>query len=279
MRLEGKPIAESIKTRIKEKALRLNRAPALLTLSVAPNEATLAYIRSQEKQAKQLGIAYRHITFGREVTMERLLAEIDQINRDEQTDAVLFFHPMPKHIDELRLLTALSPEKDVEGRSPVNLGKLAYERAFLCPCTAEAVIAFIDYYRIPIQGERVAIVGRSTTIGKPLSWMLLEKSRSATPIVCHTKTKDLPEIIASSKVIVVATGVPEGLSLTGVPEGAFVIDVGINVVDGKVVGDVSLDPALETEKHISITPTPGGVGPVTNLLLMEHAFVCALGPQ
>jgi len=279
MRLEGKPIAESIKVRIKEKAQQLNRQPVLLTVSVAPNESTLTYIRSQEKQAKAQGIAYRHLNFEKEITTEGLLAEIERINRDAEIDAVLLSHPLPKHIDELRLLTALSPEKDVEGRGPVNLGRLAYEKAFLYPCTAEAVMAFIDHYHIPIQGEQVAIVGRSTTIGKPLSWMLLEKARNATPIVCHTKTKDIPEIIASSKVVVVATGVPGSLSLSGVREGAFVIDVGINVVDGKVVGDISLDPALENERQISVTPTPGGVGPVTSLLLMEHAYICALGSK
>ncbi len=277
MRLEGKPIAEKIRARIKEKASRLNRQPVLLTISAAPNEATLAYIRSQEKQAKLLGISYRHLPFEKDVTMERLLAEIERINLDKEVDAVLLSHPMPKHVDELLLLTRLSPEKDAEGRGPVNLGRIAYEKTRLYPCTAKAVIEFMDYYGIPIHGERVAIVGRSTTIGKPLSWMLLEKAWSATPTVCHTKTKDLAQIIAESKVVVVATGVPQGISLSGIQTGAYVIDVGINVVDGKIVGDVFLDPELEMERQISITPTPGGVGPVTSLLLMEHAFICAMG--
>lgn len=276
MRLEGKPIVQKYKEKIKEEIGMLNRAPRLVTLSVDPNESTLSYILAQEKQAKALGIEFQHLTYEKTIAEPQLLQEIERINQNPHIDGVFISHPLPAQFDEMRILSALSPKKDVEGRCPENLGRIAYEKPFFYPCTAEAVMMFFEHYEISLSGKRITIIGRSTTVGKPLCWMLLERSKNATPTVCHTKTQNLRTVLQDTAILVVASGFHGVVTLDDIAENTTVIDVGINFVEGKMVGDIPLDEEKEKKKKISITPTPGGVGPVTNILLMRHVVQQAI---
>jgi methylenetetrahydrofolate dehydrogenase (NADP+)/methenyltetrahydrofolate cyclohydrolase len=272
MRLEGKPVVEYIKNRMNKYSVKIKHQPVLLTLSVDPDGATLSYIRSQEKQAKQFGIAYRHLLLEKGTKREALSEIIREANHDTQINGILVSHPLPGYLDEVCILSEITPEKDIEGRTPINLGRIAYENPFFYPCTAEAVLEVLDFYHIDTLGKNVAIIGRSTTVGKPLCWMLLEKKRNATPVLCHTKTANIPSILHNADIVIVAAGSRGVVSLEDIRTGGVVIDVGITVENGKITGDVILDGEIESRKNLSVTPTPGGVGLVTSILLMEHVL-------
>ncbi|WP_041077346.1 bifunctional 5,10-methylenetetrahydrofolate dehydrogenase/5,10-methenyltetrahydrofolate cyclohydrolase [Thermotoga caldifontis] len=255
---------KSIARTIDEETLSLtskNRA-RLVSLAIEPDEGTISYLKSQQKKAKSLNID--HETFVLE-DVAALRQKLLELSKDETVHGIFVAHPLPKGIDEFEIASLIDPNKDVEGRNPVNLGKLMYGEESFAPCTAAAVVEILSR-NMDLQGRNVVIIGRSNTVGLPLSIMLLRRDRSATVTVCHTKTRNLEEKTLQADVIVVAVGRAAFLKPEVVKDGAFVIDVGINVVGDKVVGDV--DP--EVEKKAIVTPVPGGVGVVTTAILMNR---------
>ena len=270
MILSGKEVAKVIKKKIAEQIDQCKRTPHLITISVAPDPSTRSYINSQTKAAKKLGIDHTHRELEVSSGMEKLIEVIEESNRDNSVDGILLALPLPEKYDKLKAINHIDPEKDVEGITPINLGLLFYEKPFYYPCTAQAILEILNYYHIKVAKKDITIIGRSTTVGKPLDLMLLEKSNNGTPTVCHTRTADLDQKIQDAKILIVAAGKHGVVETEMLSEDTIVVDVGINFIDGKLIGDVKRDKPLEEKKNISITPVPGGVGSVTTSILMSN---------
>lgn len=203
-----------------------------------------------------------------DTSQETLLNLIDELNRNPEVNGILVQLPLPSQIDSDAVLEAIDPAKDVDGFHPVNFGHLAAGTSPLAPCTPAGIIEMLDHYNIDIEGKHAVILGRSNIVGKPMAFLLLK--RNATVTICHSRTKDLPAMAKSADILVAAIGKPRFVTKDMVKEGAVVIDVGINRVDGKLVGDVDFDPVSETASWL--TPVPGGVGPMTIALLMQNTL-------
>jgi len=265
--LDGKQIAKKIEKELKVKVSELTEKgiiPKLVTVSTLHDESSYSYIRSQKRSAERVGINFELI----EVKPEEAFDVIDRLNRDDKVHGIMLAHPVAKDLNELELLKSIAPEKDVEGRCPENLGLLLIGKPSFLPCTAEATVKILEEYGIETGGKNVTIVGRSTTVGKPLAMILLLKSYNSTVTICHTGTKDLREHLKKADITIIAAGKPKLINSSHLKEGVIVIDVGINFVNGKLVGDVDFDSVKDIAK--AITPVPGGVGPVTTALLMKH---------
>ncbi|MDI3472937.1 MAG: methylenetetrahydrofolate dehydrogenase / methenyltetrahydrofolate cyclohydrolase [Thermotogaceae bacterium] len=265
--LDGKLIAKKVEEELIEETKQLSEkgiTPKLVTISTVKDESSYSYIKSQMKVAKRIGIDFELL----EVKADNVFEILSSLNQSKDVHGIMIAHPVDKTLDELRVLKSINPEKDVEGRTPENLGKLMLGKPSFLPCTAEAVVRILTEYSIDTKGKNITIVGRSTTVGKPLSMILLLKNYNATVTICHTGTVDLKQHTRNADILVVATGKAMLINSTHVKEGAVVVDVGINFVDGKLVGDVDFDDVKETVN--AITPVPGGVGPVTTVLLMKN---------
>ncbi|ANQ53129.1 methenyltetrahydrofolate cyclohydrolase [Thermosipho affectus] len=266
MYIDVKPLYTQIRSELLKRIEKLRREPKLVVVTYKPDSSTISYLRSQEKSAKRFGLDYEIIE-GK--TPQHVIKLLRSFSDDEEIDGIFVTHPLPD-VDEMEVFENLDPRKDIEGRHPYNLGMLAYGEEFFAPCTAEAVIKILESYT-EIIGKNVVIVGRSNTVGKPLSLMLLRRDRSATVTVCHTKTKNLSEFTKKADIVVAAAGRPELITKEMVKENAVVIDVGINVTENGIVGDV----AKEVSDIAKVTPVPGGVGKITTVLLMEHLVKAA----
>ncbi len=271
--LKGKPIAAQIKKETSDavqKKIDRGIVPSLVTISAGASDDTLTYIESQRRQAEGIGIRFSHIALGDGVDEQTIIQTVHDLNARKDVHGIMIAHPLPKGMDEVRVLQELNPKKDIEGRTPQNLGLIVYEQAFFYPCTAEAVIMILSHYEISLLGKRMTIIGRSNTVGRPLALMVLERRLGATPTVCHTQTNDLRKVLLESELIVVAAGKAGLIGVEEIPDNCVVIDVGINVVDEKVVGDVDMDSLKDSGKKVRITPVPGGVGGVTTQILMRN---------
>lgn len=270
--LDGKPVAGKIEEKLREEIEHLSQKgiiPKLVTISTVKDESSYSYIKSQMKIAKRIGIDFELL----EIKARDVFEVLSTLNQNKDVHGIMISHPVDKTLDELKVLRAINPEKDVEGRTPENLGKLMLGKPSFLPCTAEAVVKILNEYSIDTKGKNITIVGRSTTVGKPLSMILLLKNYNATVTVCHTGTIDLKQHTKNADILVVAAGKAKLINSDHVKQGAVVVDVGINFVDGKLVGDVDFDDVKETVN--AITPVPGGVGPVTTILLMKNVVESA----
>ncbi len=270
MIIDGKKVATDMKERLLDEVKELktkNIIPGLSVILVGDDPASKAYVRSKEKICNKLGIFSKKVLFDENVTEEELINAIDHLNNDNNIHGILIQLPLPKHINEDRVLNKVSPEKDVDCFNPVNLGRLFLGKPLYNPCTPYGIMKLMEYYDVEIKGKNAVVIGRSNIVGKPIGMMLLEKS--ATVSFCHSKTKNLNEYLKNADIVVVAVGKPAFITKDMVKEGAVVIDVGINEVDGKLVGDV--DKEVE-EKAGYFTPVPGGVGPMTITMLMENTL-------
>jgi len=265
--IDCKSISREIDAKTKEIIEGLKFPPKLVAVTSNPDPSTVTYLNSMKKKAAKLGIEF-DIMEGSNI--EELVRVISKLASDKAVHGIFLTHPLPKGIDEFELTLKIPPEKDVEGRTPYNLGMLVYGREFFPPCTAEAAVRIMEHI-IELRGKKVAVIGRSVTVGKPIAIMLLKKGRDATVTVCHSRTKDVKSVTLDSEIVVVAVGRAKFLKPDMIKKGTIVIDVGINVVDGKLMGDV--DP--EVEKIASVTPVPGGVGRVTTSILMRHVAKAA----
>ncbi|AKI98193.1 methenyltetrahydrofolate cyclohydrolase [Kosmotoga pacifica] len=263
MLLEGAPVAKRIYSEIKDQMIRFEaKKPKLVLYCSHPDDSTQSYMRSIVKRGEKLDIPVEVI----EAT-EKPFEQIMQLNEDPAVSGIMIMHPL-KGIDEDIVIKSISPLKDVEGRGPTNLGGIVMGEGYYAPPTAEAVIEILKFYNIAIRGKDITILGRSTTVGKPLSLLFLKKGIDGTVTVCHSRTHGIQEKSRAADILVSAVGKTGFVREDWVKEGAVVIDVGINLVDGKIVGDVDFENVKE--KTIAITPVPGGVGTVTTAILFRH---------
>lgn len=272
--LEGKVIAEGLKAKVKAEVdalkVKVGKAPKLMALQIGENASSAVYVKAQKKVAEALGLEYELKVVPDSVTQAEAEDIIKGMNTDKNVTAIILQLPVPKAIDAKKLVNLISPEKDAEGMHPENLGRILLGQYRIGPCTAMAVMELLESTGINLYGKEAVIVGHSEIVGKPLSLMLLNKF--ATTTVCHIGTGErgvLPDHVKRAEILVVAVGKAGLIKGEWVKEGAVVIDVGINKVGDKIVGDVEFDGASQRAAYI--TPVPGGVGPITTTILMRNA--------
>ena len=267
--LEGRPIAEKIKAEIKLLVDSLGKKPVLASIQVGENAGAEAYVKSQKKVAENLGIEYQYHKLSQDISESALLDFIQKLNTDKSVHGIIIQMPLPQQIDYKKISQFIAPEKDVEGMNPVNMGKIVFGKATMLPCTPAAVMELLKEAGVNLYGKEVVVVGHSEIVGKPLSLLLLDKF--ATVTVCHigtSKAGKLEEHVRKAEVLIVAVGKAGLIKGEWVKEGAIVIDVGINRVNDKIVGDVEFEGAGKRAAYI--TPVPGGVGPLTVTMLMRN---------
>lgn len=272
--LEGKPLAEKIKEEIRQQVDSLSRKPVLASIQVGDNAGAETYAKSQKKTAEGLNIEYQYHKLSPDTSESTLIEFIHKLNADSSINGIIIQMPLPAHIDYKKISQFILPDKDAEGMHPANIGKIVFGRAKLLPCTPAAVMELINSAGINLAGKEVVVVGHSEIVGKPLVLLLLDKL--ATVTVCHIGTHQagkLEEHVRQAEVLIVAVGRAGLIKGEWIKEGAIVIDVGINRVGDKIVGDVEFEAA---EKRASyITPVPGGVGPLTVTMLMRNVVEAA----
>ncbi|HST13625.1 MAG TPA: bifunctional 5,10-methylenetetrahydrofolate dehydrogenase/5,10-methenyltetrahydrofolate cyclohydrolase [Gaiellaceae bacterium] len=267
--IKGKPIAERIRAQVAEDVAAIGHI-GLVTVLVGDDPASDVYIRLKHKAAVAAGIDATDLRLPEETTEADLLAKVEELDADPQVDAILVQLPLPKQIDEAKVIRALAPAKDVDGFHPINAGQLYLGEPTLVPATPRGVMAMLDEHDIELSGARAVVIGRSAIVGKPMAHLLLQQN--ATVTICHSRTKDLARHTLEADVLVAAVGVPGMVTPDMVKPGGIVIDVGINRSGDGIVGDV--DPgAAEVAGYL--TPVPGGVGPMTIACLLENAVRCA----
>jgi len=276
--LEGRPVAEKIKEEIKAQVQFLKAKPVLASIMVGENAGAMAYVKSQAKVAENLGIEYRLQNLPQDTQEDFLIQLVRKLNSDNSVNGIIIQMPLPASIDYKKISQFITPEKDIEGMHPANIGKILFGKAKLIPCTAASVMELINASGIDLYGKEVVVVGHSEIVGKPLALLLLDKF--ATVTVCHigtSKAGKLEEHVRGAEILIVAVGKAGLVKGEWIKEGAVVIDVGINRVADKIVGDVEFEAA---EKRASyITPVPGGVGPLTVTMLMRNLVEAAKAQQ
>ncbi|MFR7418734.1 bifunctional 5,10-methylenetetrahydrofolate dehydrogenase/5,10-methenyltetrahydrofolate cyclohydrolase [uncultured Megasphaera sp.] len=263
----GKRIAQQIQEVREKKGIN----PELAIVVVGDDAPSTMYAASMQKTARSVGLKASIYREAADIGEAELLALIDRLNEDPVVFGILLMMPLPKSIDSQRIINRIDPSKDVDGLTDANIANLYTGRAGFVPCTPQAVMAILDYYHISLSGKEVVIIGRSHVVGKPLAQLCL--SRNATVTVCHSRTNDLKAVCQRADVIMAAAGKAGLVTGDMIKPGAVVVDVGINRVDGKTVGDVAFeDAALRAG---AITPVPGGVGAVTTMMILENV-VCGI---
>ena len=270
-RIDGKEIALEIKEEIKEfvnkrKENNLN-VPKVASILVGNDGGSLFYLNNQEKVATSLGMEFEKVHLNEEVTEEELINKIDKLNNDNTVSGIILQLPLPKHIDEKKVISAISPKKDVDCLTFVNQGKLYMGEDTFMPCTPKLVLTILKSLNINLEGMEVVVIGRSNIVGKPAGALLLKENCTVT--MCHSRTKNLREVCKRADILVVAIGKAKFVDESFVKDGAIVIDVGTNSVEGKITGDVDFDKVIDVASFV--TPVPGGVGALTTTLLMKNA--------
>jgi methylenetetrahydrofolate dehydrogenase (NADP+)/methenyltetrahydrofolate cyclohydrolase len=269
--LSGHEVAEAVYKELKEKLASLSFVPSLRVVRLGEDPASVSYVRLKDRRARELGLRSQVEVYPEDFPEEALLERIEALNRDEDVDGILVQLPLPRHIRAERILEAISPLKDVDGFHPVNVGRLWSGGEGLFPCTPLGVIRLLRHYGVELRGKEVVVIGRSNIVGKPLAALLLRED--ATPTLAHSKTENLPEVTRRAQVLVVAAGRPHLVRKAWVRPGAVVVDVGVNRVEGRLLGDVHPEVA---EVAGALTPVPGGVGPMTVAMLMANTVKAAL---
>lgn len=275
-RMDGRRLAALYREKVKEEVLELKTqgiSPRLVVVLVGSDPASLTYVQNKVKAAQEGAIRSEVLRFPETVREEELLETIARLSADDDVDGVLVQLPLPKGLDKEKVIEQIAPEKDVDGFTYQNVGRvmLGQSRA-LYPCTPQGIIALLDAYRVPLLGEEAVVVGRSDIVGRPVAQLLL--SRHATVTIAHSKTRHLGEITRRAQVLIVAAGVRELITGDMVKEGAVVIDVGIHRrADGTLTGDVEADSVREKARLLS--PVPGGVGPMTIAMLLLNTVKAA----
>lgn len=273
VKIDGKAFSQVILEKIREEHNQLKekygKQAGLAVVIVGNNPASQVYVRNKMKACENVGFYSENIELDENISEEELLQEIDKLNKNDRINGILVQLPLPSHINELKIIDSISPEKDVDGFHVANIGKMVIgdETGFLS-CTPYGIMQLLEEYKIEIVGKDAVIIGRSNIVGKPMALMLIQKG--ATVQVCNSRTKDLRKKLNDADIIIVAAGVPKLLKKEDVKEGAVVIDVGINRVDGKICGDVDYEEVAEKVSYI--TPVPGGVGPMTIASLIKNTF-------
>lgn len=270
MIIYAKEIADQIKSEIKEEVSKIKgRLPKLVVILVGENQASQKYVNAKHKACNELGINSEIIQLEESCSEETLLLEIDRLNHDETVDGILVQLPLPKHINVDKVLDSISDDKDVDGFHPIHLGNLLSNKPSIIPCTPKGIMKFFEFVNYDLTGKNVVIIGRSTIVSKPLVHLFLQQD--ATVTITHSKTRNLEEVCRNADVVVAAVGRAKMINENYIKEGAFVIDVGINVDEnGKLCGDVDFDRVVNKVGYI--TPVPKGVGVMTITMLLRNTI-------
>ena len=271
--IDGKKIAGDLLLRLKEEIAQRQidgfRAPCLAVLLIGDNPASEVYVRNKKIACEKIGIKSISIDLKSDVSEDEVLALVKKLNGDETVDGILVQSPLPKHVDEKLVIEAISPNKDVDGFHPLNIGLLAIKRPKLRSCTPFGVIKMLKTLDVDLTGMNATVVGASNNVGRPMALELLLENCTVT--ICNSRTKDLEKKVSQADLVVVAAGIKNLVRGEWIKEGAIVIDIGINRVEGKLVGDVEF--SIAKEKASFISPVPGGVGPMTVATLMENTLL------
>lgn len=284
MIIDGKQIASDVRAEVAERVKKLisekGITPCLAVILVGEDPASVSYVTGKQKALAEAGMKDRSVHLPENTSEEKLLSLIDELNKDKSVHGILVQLPLPKHIDENRVIMAIAPEKDVDGFHPVNVGKMLIGQGAPLPCTPHGIIVLLEKMKIVTNGANAVVVGRSNIVGKPVSVLLNRKECNATVTMCHTGTKNLAEITRQADILIAAVGRPNTITADMVKDGAVVIDVGVNRIPDaskksgyRLVGDVDF-PNIK-DKASFITPVPGGVGPMTIAMLMQNTVEAA----
>ncbi len=270
--LDGKALAEKVKQGVKREAEALGRKPGLAVIIVGNNPASRVYVNSKRKDCEECGFLSEEYALPEETTQEELVELIDRLNGREDIDGILCQLPLPQGIDEEAVLMSISPEKDVDGFHPMNMGSLLVGKEGFLPCTPYGIMEILAEYGIDPKGKQCVVVGRSNIVGKPMALLLLQKHGTVT--VCHSRTQDLAQVCRTADILVAAVGKVNLITADMVKPGAVVIDVAMNRNEaGKLCGDVAFADVKEIAS--AITPVPGGVGPMTRAMLMKNTLLAS----
>lgn len=267
----SKATREKVAVMVKDFIAERGRIPCLAVILVGEDPASQTYVKNKIIGCEQVGMKSLSYRLPAESTNEEVAKIVKDLAADNEVDGILIQLPLPKHLDERYLLSLIPESKDVDGFSPTNLGLLAMNNPRTVSCTPYGVMELLQSTGVELSGKHAVVIGRSNTVGKPMAMLLLNANCTVT--VCHSKTKNMKEITSQADILVVAIGKPKFVTADMVKEGAIVIDVGINRVDGKLCGDVDFDEV--SEKASFITPVPGGVGPMTISMLLYNTLMCA----
>lgn len=259
---------EGLKPRI-QKLKKKNINPTLAMILVGDNQASKIYVTNKQKACEKMGIGSNLYEFPKSMKEEKLICLIQQLNNDKKIHGIIVQLPLPSHINEKKILSLVSPDKDVDGLNPVNLGNLLIGNESIAPCTPKGIIRMLEKMKIPVEKKNAVIVNNSNVVGKPLAMMLT--NRFATVTLCHVKTKFLSQYTKKAEILITATGVLNLIKKDMVKEGTVIIDAGICYKDGKVYGDVDFENVKQIAS--SITPVPGGVGPMTVAMVLENLLI------
>ena len=267
--INGKLLAENLRNSIANEVKQYSRPPGLAVILVGDDEASQLYVRNKSKACVEVGFYSDQIHKSANITEEELLSEVNRLNENQTIDGILVQLPLPSHIDSNKIIEAIIPEKDVDGFSSENVGKLSLNKPFISPCTPKGIMKMIASIKYDLKGKDCVIIGASNIVGRPMSMELL--NAGATVLVCHKHTKDITDKVKTADVVIAAAGVAHLVKEDWVKEGAVVIDVGINrLKDGSLTGDVDFNAVKD--KVSAISPVPGGVGPMTIAVLLENTL-------
>ena len=268
--IDGKTLAQNLRKKIANEVKQYSRPPGLAVILVGDDEASQLYVRNKTRACVEVGFYSDQIHKSSNITEEELLSEVNRLNENQNIDGILVQLPLPSHIDSNKIIEAIIPEKDVDGFSSENVGKLSQNKSFISPCTPKGVMKMLDSIKCDLRGKDCVIIGASNIVGRPMAMELL--NAGATVQVCHKGTKDITQKTKSADVIIAAAGVANLVKSDWIKEGVILIDVGINrQADGSMTGDID----FEDVKGIAsaITPVPGGVGPMTIAVLLENTLI------
>lgn len=281
--IDGKAIAQKVRSGVAEKVKALKEKginPCLAVILVGQNPASVSYVTGKRKALAEAGMVDRSVDLPETTTEEELLKIIDELNKDDSVHGILVQLPLPKHINEDKVIMAISPEKDVDGFHPVSVGNMMIGRPGFLPCTPHGIIVLLKEMGIETSGKHAVVIGRSNIVGKPVSILLARKETNCTVTICHTGTKDIGAFTKTADIVVVASGHPHTLTKDMIKDGAVVIDVGVNRIPDaskksgfRLIGDSDFDDLKE--KASFITPVPGGVGPMTIAMLIYNTLESA----
>ncbi len=281
--IDGKQIAADVRAEVAAKVSELKKKgvePCLAVILVGENPASVSYVTGKRKALAEVGMADRSIQLPESTSEAELLELIASLNADSSVHGILVQLPLPKHIDEDKVIMAIAPEKDVDGFHPVNVGNMMIGRPGFLPCTPHGIIVLLQKMGIETAGKHAVVIGRSNIVGKPVSILLARKDVNCTVTMCHTGTKDMGAITRQADIVVVASGHPHTLTGDMVKDGAVIIDVGVNRIPDaskksgfRLIGDCDFDDLVEKASYI--TPVPGGVGPMTIAMLMQNTLQSA----
>lgn len=275
--LDGKATAAEVKADLKVRvdALKIRGVfPGLGTVLVGADPGSQAYVGGKHRDCAEVGIASIRVDLPADASQLEVEAEVAKLNADPAVTGYIIQLPLPKHLDEYRVLELMDPAKDADGLHPVSLGRLVLGISAPLPCTPRGIVALLRAYDVPINGAHVVVVGRGITVGRPLGLLLTRRSENATVTLCHTGTKDLATYLRSADIIIAAAGVPHLITADAIKPGAAVLDVGITRTEAGLVGDVAPDV---TEVAGFVAPMPGGVGPMTRAMLLQNVVEAAEG--